>query len=99
MAAALFFDFGEIGSFIPVGFEVVIRVVVPGDRVEARSFGGAATNEDVSHADERGRVHATAEFCQDRPIRTESVPDSLRQRAAKMLFVFGVGALADFLLR
>ena len=46
-AAAFFFNFCEIGPFVPVGF----RVVVEGDRIEAWSIGDTAGDDSVGHAD------------------------------------------------
>src|SRR6266404_976659 len=47
-ATAFVFDFREIGAFVPVGF----GVIVIRDCVEARSFGFAAGDDDVGHADD-----------------------------------------------
>ena len=47
-AAALFFHFGEVRELVPVGF----RVVVVGECVEARCFGGAPRDDRVRHADD-----------------------------------------------
>src|SRR6266403_3422421 len=97
--AALFFDFSEIGALVPVGFDVVVSVVVPRDRVEARGFGGAAGNDDIGHADDGGGVHAATEFGEDRAIGTDTTLEGRGEDAAEVLLVFGVGAVTDSLVR
>src|SRR6266571_1942863 len=78
---------------------MVVGVVVPGDSVEARSFGAAAGDDDVGHANDGGGVHASAEVSEDRAVGTEPALDGFREESAEMLFVFGVGAITDFLGR
>ena len=94
-AAALFFDFGEVGALVPVGF----GVVVVGDGVEARGFGGAAGDDGVGHADDGGGVHAAAEFGEDGAVGAEPAPHGFGENGAEMLFVFGVGAVTDSFAR
>ena len=98
-SAALLFDFGEIGEFVHVGFDVVERVVVPRDRVEAGAFGLAAGDDGVGDAHNGGGVHAATEFGENWSIGTESALDGRGQDGAEVFFVFGVGAITDFLLR
>ena len=90
-AAALFFDFGEVGALVPVGF----GVVVVGESVEARGLGGAAGDDGVRHAYDGGGIHAAAEFGEDGAVRAETAADSFGEDEAEMLFVFGVGAVTD----
>src|SRR6266851_6765804 len=92
-AAALFFDFAEVGALVPVGF----GVVVVGDGVEARGFGGAAGDDGVRHAHDGGGVHAPAELGEDGAVRAEPAPDGFGEDAAEVLFVFGVSAVTDSL--
>src|ERR1700720_4329878 len=44
-AATVFFDFGEVGALVPVGFGVVIVR----KSVEARGFGDAAGDDSIRH--------------------------------------------------
>src|SRR5205823_14862802 len=53
---SLFFDFREIGAFVPGGF----RIVIVGNRVEARTFGLASSDYDIGHANDGRRVAAPA---------------------------------------
>jgi len=94
-ATALFLDFGEVGALIPVGF----GVVVIRDGVQARSFGGSAGDDGVSHADDGGGVHTAAEFGEDGTVGAEPAADGFTEDGAEALFVFGVGAVTDFLGR
>jgi len=59
----------------------------------------AAGDDDVGHAHNGGGVHAATEFCEDWSIGTESAVDGGGQDCAEVFFVFGVGAITDFLLR
>ena len=86
-------------EFVGVGFEVVVRVVEPGDGVEARAFGGTAGDDDIGHADDGRGVHAAAEFGENRPIGAESALDGCGQGRAEVFFVFGVRAVANALAR
>ena len=94
-AAALFFNFGEIGALVPVGF----GVVVVGDGIEARSFGGAAGDDGIGHADDGRGVPATAELGENGSIGTKFALDGFCEDGAEVLFVFGIGAVTDFLAR
>ena len=95
-AATLLLDFDEIGAFVPIRFDVVVGVVVPRDGVEARGFGDAAGDDGIRHADDGRRVHAAAEFGEDGAIGAEPALNGLCEDYAEVLFVFGVGAVADF---
>ncbi len=92
-AAASFFYFGEIGALVPVGF----GVVVVGDGVEPRGFGGAAGDDGIRHADDGGGVHAAAELGEDGAVGAESAADGFSEDGAEVLFVFGVRAVTDSL--
>src|SRR5229473_2391221 len=92
-AAALFFYLGEIGALVPVGF----GVVVVGDSVEARRFGGAACNDGVGHAHDGGRVHAAAQLSENRAVRTQPAADGFGEDGAEVFFVLTIGAVADTL--
>ncbi len=94
-SAALFLDFGEIGAFVISG----VRVVVPRDGIESGHFGGAACDDGICHADNGGGVHAATEVSEDGAVGTESPLDGFGKDGAEVFFVFGVGAVADFLLR
>ena len=94
-SAAFFFDFGDLVEFVRVGFEVVVGVVEPRDGIEARAFGGAAGDDGIGHADDGRGVHAAAEFGEDRAVGAEAALDGCGEDGAEVLFVFGVGAVAD----
>ena len=91
-ATALFFYFGEVGALVPVG----LGVVVAGDGVEARSFGGSARDDGVRHAHDGGGVHAAAKLSQDGTVGAEPAADGFAEDGAEVLFVFGVGSVTDF---
>ncbi len=93
-AAALFFDLGEIGALVPVGF----GVVVVGNGIEPWGFGGAAGEDGIRHAHDGRGVHAAAELGEDGAVRAEPAPDGFREDSAEMLFVFDVGAVTDLLV-
>src|SRR6266849_5850398 len=92
-AAALFFDFAEVGALVPIGF----GVVVVGDGVEARGFGGAAGDDGIRHAHDGGGVHAAAELGEDGAVGAEAAADGFGEDGSEVLLVFGVGAVADSL--
>ena len=75
------------------------RIVVPGDGVEPRTFGFAASDDGVGHADDGRGVHAAAEFGKYRAIGAEPTLDGFRKDGAEVLFVFGVGPVTDPLAR
>src|SRR5260370_15704954 len=91
--ATFFFHFGEIGTLVPIWF----GIVVVGDGVEARSFGDTAGDDAIRHTNDGGGVPATTELGEDRAIGTESSLDGFREDGAEVLFIFGVGAVTDFL--
>src|SRR5207253_10676250 len=93
--ASLFFHFGEIGALVPVG----LGVVVVGQGIEARSFGGASDDDGVRHANDGRGVHAPAELREDGAVGTEPAADSFAEDGAEMLFVFDVRAVANSLTR
>ena len=92
-AAPFFFDFGEIGAFVPVGF----GVVVVGHRIQARGFGAATGDDPIGHANDGGGVPPAAKFGEHRSIGTEFMLNGLREDSAEVLLVFGVGAVTDTL--
>ena len=94
-AAALFFNFSEIGALVPVRF----GIVVVGEGIEPGGFSGAAGDDSVSHADDGGGVPAATELGEDGPIGTKFALDGFRENGAEVLLVFGVGAVTDFLFR
>ena len=97
--SAFLFDFGDPVEFVPVGFEVVVGVVEPGDGVETGAFGSASRDDGIGYADDGGRVHAAAEFGKDRAVGAEAAFHGCCEGEAKVFFVFGVGAIADALAR
>ena len=97
MYAALLFDFGDPVEFVPVGFDVIVRVVEPGDSVETGAFGSASGDDGIGHADDGGRVHAAAEFGEDGAVGAEAALDGCCEGGAEVFFVFGVGTVADAL--
>src|SRR5258708_7016734 len=80
-AAAFFFDFGEIGAFVPVGF----GVVVIGDRIEARGLCGSAGDDGICYAHDRRGVHAAAKLCKDGAVGAEPAPDGFSKDSAEVL--------------
>src|SRR5271155_4286793 len=96
-SSSFLFVFGDPVVFIGVGFEVVVGVIEPGDSVEALAFGGGAGNDGVRHTDDGRRVHAPAELSEDGAVGAESALDGCGQGGAEVLFVFGVGAIANAL--
>src|SRR5690242_7088971 len=78
---------------------MIIRIVVPRNRIESRTLGLAAINEEVGHTHDGRRIQATAEFRKDGPIGAKPALDGRGQESAKMLRVFCFGAVADFLVR
>ena len=94
-SVAFFFDFGDPMEFVGVGFEVVVRVIEPRDGVKPRAFGVAARDDDISHADDGGGVHAAAELGEDRAVGAEAALDGSGQGGAEVFFVFSVGTVAD----
>src|SRR6266404_3730227 len=92
-AAALLFHFGEIATLV----QIRIGIFVPGDGVEAWALGGAAGVNPIRHAHDGGRVHAAAELGKDGAVGAKPALDSLRKYSAEVLFVFGIGAVADSL--
>ena len=93
-ATALFFNFGEIGALVPVGFGVVIV----GDGIEARRVGGATGDDGIGHANDGRGVPATAELGENGSIGTKFALDGCGENGAEMFFVFGISAVTDFLL-
>src|ERR1700756_1203016 len=94
-AAALFFDSSEVGALVPVGFGIIIV----GDGVEARRIGGSPGDDIVGHGYNRRGVYAAAEFSEDGAVRAQPAADGLAEDAAEVFFEFGVGSVADFLVR
>ena len=92
---AFFFDFDHPVQFVCVGFDVVIRVIEPGDCVEARALRLAAGKDDVGHAYNGSRVHAAAQFSEHGSVRAKPPPYGLGEDSSKMFLIFGVGAVAD----
>src|SRR6266481_6224204 len=92
-AVAFFFNLGEVGALVPVGF----GVVVVGDGIKPRRFGSSAGDDGVRHADDGRRVHAAAQFREDGAVRTEPAQDAFTEDGAEVLFVFSVGAVTDSL--
>src|SRR5208282_339291 len=94
-ASALFLNFGEVGTLIPVGF----RVVVVGDGVKAGGFGGTPGDDGVGHADDGGGIHAAAEFGEDGAVGAEPAPHGFGESDAEMFFVLAIRAITDSLAR
>src|ERR1700721_940286 len=92
-AAALLFDFGEMGEFAPVRF----GFVEPSKGVEAGTFGLTLSNDYIRHADDGRRVHAPGKFGEHGTGGAEVTLDGGGQGGAEMFFIFGVGAIADAL--
>src|SRR5690349_15003661 len=90
-STAFLFDLGEIWSFIPVWF----GVVVIGDRIETRRFGGATCYDVVGHTDNRGRVSPAAQFGKDGAVRAQPPSHSFTEHLAEVLLIFPVYAVAD----
>ena len=49
----------------------------------------------VGHANDRRGVHTATEFGEDWAIRTQSALDGFREDRAKVLLVFGIGAVPN----
>ena len=93
-APALFFNFGEIGALVPVGFGVVIV----GDGIETRRVGGAAGDNGIGHADDGRGVPATAELGENGPVGTKFALDGYGEDVAEVLLVFSISVVTDFVL-
>ena len=65
------------------------------DRVETRGFGGTPGDDGVGHADDRGRVHAPAEFGESGTVGAESTPHSFGEYGADVLFIFAFAIITD----
>src|SRR5437016_5824743 len=93
-AAALFFDFGEVGALVPVGFGVVIIR----ERVEARRLCDATGDDGVRHANNRGGVHAAAQLSENGTVGPKPAADGFGKERAEMLLVFAVCLIMDSLV-
>jgi len=96
-SVAFLFDFGDPVEFVGIGFEVVEGVVEPGDGVETGAFGSASSDDGIGYADDRGRVHAAAEFGKHGSVGAEAALHGCCEGGAEVFLVFGVGAVADAL--
>src|ERR1700733_5068264 len=90
-APALFFNFGEIWSLVPIRFGVVIV----GNGIEARCVAVAAGDDLVGHTDNGRRVPAATEFGKNGLMGTKFSLDSRGKHSTEVFFVFGVGAVTD----
>src|ERR1700687_5802584 len=90
-AASPLFHFGEVGALVPVG----LRIVLVRDSVEPRYICGLASDDIVRHADDRGGVHASAQFGKDWVVRTESALHRFCEDETEVLFIFRVGLVMD----
>jgi len=106
------FDFGDPEEVIRIGFQVFIEVCVPGDSIEARAFdrrnsGWLAPppplrsnpHNHVGHADDGGRVHASAEFGEYGTVRAKAALYRSTKDRAEVLLVLSVRAVADAVVR
>ena len=72
-----------------------LGLVVVGEGVEARRFRSFFRQNVVRHADNRRRVQATAQFGEDRRIRTQSALNGLPEDVAEVLFIFRIRLVAN----
>ena len=94
-APAFLFHLGEIRSFIPVRF----RIIVERDGIETRAFRLALRYDHVGHADDRRRIPPAAEFGKYRRVTTEPALNGFGKRRAEMLLIFGVASISNCLRR
>src|SRR6266478_1161812 len=93
-ATSLFFHFREVERVV---FQTVI--VVPRHSIKTREFGVTTSDDCIGHANDRSGIHAATEFCEDRAIGPEAALHGLCKDGAKVLFVFGIRAVTDLLIR
>src|ERR1051326_7890288 len=91
----LFFDLGEVGFLIPIGF----RIVVVGNRVESRGSGCSLTHDLVRHTHNRRRIDAATEFSKYRCISPQTSANGRGKDTPKVLFIVRISSIADLLAR
>src|SRR5882672_10051318 len=90
---AFFFHLCKVGTFVPVGLEVV--VVRHG--VEPWCFYEPLGNDGIRNTHDRRRINASAEFSEDGTVGTKPPPNGLYEHIAEVLLVFGICLVADAL--
>src|SRR5260370_22116791 len=84
----------EVRFLVPIGFGIVIV----GDGIEEGVRSSSILSADVvGHADDRTRIHASAQMSKDRNSRTCSAPDRLLEQKAEVLFVLGIRSVVNLI--
>src|SRR5262249_38356067 len=90
LAASVFFHLGEIRTFIPIRFAVVIV----GNGIEARSVRWRFCQQLIGNADNGRGIHPSAELRNDRVLRAQTAPYGMPDSVAETFLVLRIAAEA-----